>query len=520
MSQLIKFENIKQQFTEKPLYYDVNGQVSINDRVGLIGQNGSGKSTLLKILLRELKPDSGYISLEARSVGYVPQDAATSIDSYKYSCILDVSVQFNEGLIKQYVALKDAELKMQSDPDSYLKALNDYQNNGGFQYQTEVETLLKRAGFDEVEIHLQEFRNLSEGQKRLVFMISAIARNPELLVLDEPTNHVDNELKQKYIDLISAYKGGVLVVSHDRELLSKACNRIWEMEDGVLQKYKGNWDTYEREHRKRLEDAVRNYERQTKEVVRLEELKEEYQRKAKLYASKAWKAKISNVEHRIIKIEKSLPAVEPTREKEVIKGDLSYEGKYSQFPVVIDNLTISIGEKTLIKNLNLKLKYGEKVEIRGKNGSGKSTLLKSILEICDYADISGDIRVAPSVKIGYFNQKLQFANESISLFNYISKTFGVERTQTHGLMSKYLFDKSYVDTYLSELSGGEKNRVHLMSLIEGNYNLLILDEPTNHLDLYAMEALEEMLKKYNGAVLLVSHDRYFARNIADRVVEI
>jgi ATP-binding cassette subfamily F protein 3 len=520
MSTILKFIDVKQSFTENDLYYDVSGEIHTYQKIGLIGQNGTGKSTLLRILIDHLKPDSGQINRGYHTLGYVPQDAGNDIRNHRYTAILDVCMQFHPEIGAKYVELKKNEEGADDVKSTYIEALGEFQELAGYEYQQKVIVLLQIAGFDEVDIHLKEFSELSEGQKRLVYLISVIARSPEFLALDEPTNHVDHQLRQKYIEMIKNYSGTVLVVSHDRELLSDACTHIWELEDGLLQRYKGNWEEYVTEHFNRTEVAIRNYSQQEKELERLQKRLIETQRLAKLYSDPRFKKRINYLKRRIERVENAMAYVKPSHEKDVVRANLKYDGKQSQFPLKIENLEIYTNSNTIVEDFNIKIKSGEKVELRGGNGAGKSTIIKAILGKLSYAEAEGNIVITPTTKIGYFNQTLTFMDENESLFQYIQNLFHTDRTRTHGLMGKYMFDNSFIDTQLKDLSGGEKNRVHLMRLIEGDYNFLILDEPTNHLDLYAMQSLEEMLVNYNGTLLLISHDRYFAGSIVNRVVEV
>lgn len=509
----IKFHNIKKFYADNDLFIDVSGQVRHGDKIGLIGENGSGKTTLVKILIGEIPHNYGTVERNTDDIAYIPQEIITenrdkSIVDYAFG-VTSVS--------DQYFALRNAEKEIKSDMDTYLKELANFQEVGGYEVQKNLNLLLKKADLEE-DIWGKSFSSLSEGQKRLVYMVGVMAEDPEVLVLDEPTNHVDSELKQRYIKLIDDFVGAVITVTHDREVLSKACNRIWEIEDKVLQIYKGNWEFYEEEHERRLLNQIRTYSKNEKKLDQLYELKEVFQKKASMDAK--YKGTLSNIKKRIARIESAMPGIKPTMEKESLEAEISYEGKSSRFPLKVRGLTAMTDEELLFENLNLELMKGESVAVTGRNGCGKSTLMKIILDDCSYAKWEGEIMIPESVNIGYFNQKLTFEDERQTLYEYIAETLDVGPNKIYGAMDKYLFLKSQKDVELRGFSGGERNRLHLMRLIEGNCNLLLLDEPTNHLDLYAVEALEGMLKKYNGTVLLISHDNYFVQNTTDRAISI
>ncbi|WKZ30975.1 MAG: ABC-F family ATP-binding cassette domain-containing protein [Candidatus Dojkabacteria bacterium] len=511
---LIDFSQIKQRYNDRELYFDVAGKVFNAEKIGLIGINGSGKSTLMRILMRETKPDSGNLLTDYSNYGYVPQEIEGEI--------------LNQGLFQfcmsltnvasQYMFLLDHEVQKKFD-ENYVEALHLFDSVGGYEVMKKVTLLLDIVGFNE-GWYEHSVSALSEGQKRLLYMVGIMAQEPELLFLDEPTNHVDSELKQKYISLISKFPNCVLVISHDRELLSAACSKIWELEDKVLQVYNGNWEFYEEEHTRRLINQVTRYRKDQKEVDRLQELVDTYKRKASLYDSPKWKKKIRSVQIRMERIETEMPGIKPTLEKARIGGELKYEGKYSQFPLKINDLTLMTKERILFEHLNLDVRYGETVAITGKNGAGKSTLMKYVVGECDYVEAEGSVTVTPASVVGYFNQTLQFENENVYLGDYIEREFEAGISRIYGLLEKYLFEREQAKTLIANLSGGEKNRLHLMKFIEGNYNLLLLDEPTNHLDLYAIEALERLLLQFNGSIVLISHDAYFVDNVADRSVRI
>lgn len=516
--EILKFHTIKHSFGDKKLYYDVAGAINRQDKIGLIGQNGCGKTTLVKIFLGDIKPDQGEVVLASKNIGYVPQDFEIDKSS-PFQTVEAFAMSQHSRIANKYVELKKAEKGLPDGLNWYTKALGDFQEVGGYEALNDVHILLKKSGFSEADYE-RKVTDLSEGQKRLVYLIGILGGNPDFLILDEPTNHVDYELKDRYINLTAEVKVPVLVISHDREVLSRACNHIWELEEGVLQKYRGNWDVYAEEHGKRLINAVRSYEKQTDDLEREQARLKLYQQRARLTDSKIWATRISQTKRRIERIEKAMPEIAPKLEKDNLDATLKYEGKSSQFMLRVEDLNIWNNENFIVTDLDFVLKKGERMALTGGNGSGKSTVVKVILGECDYAEHSGEIRMSPSAQIGYFNQKLTFPDDSVTLYRHIEKTLHISRSSVYGIIEKYLFDKSQENTPLYKLSGGERNRLHLMKLIEGNYNLLILDEPTNHLDLYQIETLEQLVQEYNGTVLLISHDQYFRESVTDFEVSV
>ena len=315
------------------------------------------------------------------------------------------------------------------------------------------------------------------------------------------------------------------VISHDRSLLTNVCNRIWEIEDRQLFKYKGNWDVYKVEHHKLLLNRISQFQKNRKEKERLEDL---------LFRIKIGKANITkskskdlhSVRSRIARVESRMPDAQPGSGRKAVQAKISYDGQYSDFMLRVEDFTLMINGETKVENLNFHIEYGQKIAISAANGAGKSTFLKLVLHKAGlipeitYADYTGEMKISPSAQIGYFDQDLQLSDTNLSIGDYIRKKYNPPENHVYGLLRKYLFEKSQISTFVADLSGGEKNRLQLMDLIEGNYNFLILDEPTNHLDLHAVQALEEMLREYNGSILFVSHDAHFVDAVADEVVQL
>lgn len=511
--ELVRFQDLYHHINQRDLFFDLSGSIYTADKIGIIGQNGAGKTTFLKMILGEVKPYRGTIKVATKNIGYIPQILNETVLSNTYSLsIYDFCMNLNSKVSESYQQMSRYEKGFELNNNKYLHALGEFQEYGGYEYQNELNLLLSIAGFSK-ESYEQSFATLSEGQKRLVYIISMMALEKDLLIMDEPTNHVDSELKAKYIKLIQEYKGAILAVSHDRELLSAACNKIWEIEEKTLHTYNGNWELYKVERDLRLKTRIAKNKQDLKEKSRLEDLL----RRIKLGEADAGKngSKLRMVNKRLDRHEDQMARITPTEKKDFIKGTIKYSGKYSQFLLRLKDFNMSILGKKKISGLNIELKYGDKVALIGGNGVGKSSLLKILLNKCEYASYEGEIKIGDSAKIGYFSQTLELGNENLTLSQYLSKTYQLGANQIYGMLDKYLFEKEQYDQQIYELSGGEKNRLQLMNLIEGNYNFLFLDEPTNHLDIHAIEKLEELLQNFNGSILLISHDKYFVEAVTD-----
>jgi ATP-binding cassette, subfamily F, member 3 len=539
-TQLLKLQNISHQIEGKVLYININADIYSKDKIGLIGSNGAGKTTLIKILTDEIRANTGKVTNSLKSYAIVPQEI-TIADEFaprviEFCISNNMSTSLNQPdqdeYLRLFTTIDNFENGLTTDLEPYLDAIDEFNKIGGYELLNEIKVLLSKAGFSKEQTEMK-LNQLSEGQKRLAYLIKIMARNQELLILDEPTNHVDSELKQHYIKLINQYPGAVLTISHDRELLSSATTKIWEIEDKQLFTYNGNWDVYTKEHPKILLARTREYDSNSKEMARLLDLQK-----------RASESQAKQVATWIERAEKDLTVPKPKSSQKQLKTSIEYKGFNSEFIVRLKDFSVSINDKEIISNLSAQIKSGEKVAITGRNGSGKSTLLKMLMSVIveqtggnlqteidgqfiqkypsaiNYASYTGEVKVSPSTSLGYFDQKLQFGNENISLYEYIRETSKCDRSKIYSLLAKYLFEKSQIDVLLTNLSGGEKNRLQLMNIIEANNNLLLLDEPTNHLDLPNIESLEQMLINYNGTIIFISHDSYFVNKLADRIIEI
>ena len=356
--------------------------------------------------------------------------------------VYDYCFSLHQKFFGDYRVIANYSENDSSGLESYLAALGRFQEKGGYNFQAQIDKYLSIADFVD---HSQPFGQLSEGQKRLVYLISMLADQKELLILDEPTNHVDSDLKQRYIKLIKDYPGAVLVVTHDRELIAEACTTVWEIEDRALEVYNGSWDLYKSDHEIRLKSKAEAYRQTATEVERLEEL---------LSVTEGMGRK--PVKSRIAQEKAKLAHTQPGSTRKAVKAKMSYEGKYSKFMLRISDLDLTISGNPVLVGFNLEVMHGDKVALIGPNGSGKSSLLKTVLEKPEYIEFSGDITIGNSAKIGYFSQKLEFADEDQSLLEHIRSEFQCDKTKGYGLLLKYLYSKEQADQRISELSGGEK----------------------------------------------------------------
>ena len=464
---LLTAENIKKSYTEKPLITNVSLSIDAGDKIGLIGVNGTGKSTLLKIIAGAMEAEEGTI-IKSRELhmAYLPQNP-------KY----------------------DPNLTIEEQTARYLQEL------GGNIQQYECNTMLTKLGiFD----FYQKMGELSGGQRKRVAMAAVLASDSNLLVLDEPTNHLDSDMITWLENYLIHFKGAVLMITHDRYFLDRITNRIVEIENGKLYNYDGNYDYYLDTKAARMEMTLAT-ERKRQAIYRKE---------------LAWIRR--GAQARTTKAKGRIQRFRQLEENKLVIDDTKLElttasSRLGKKIIEMEGLTKSYGEQTFIRDFSYILLRDDRVGIIGENGCGKSTLLKIIMG--EVQPDSGTIEKGDTVKIGYFSQENQVLEEKERVIKFVSGIAENVKTSEGSfsasqMLERFLFPPHMHSVEVGRLSGGEKRRLYLLSILMQAQNILILDEPTNDLDIETLTILEDYLDDFAGAVMVVSHDRYFL----DRVV--
>ncbi len=461
---------ISKSYSEKPLLSDVSLYINEGDRIGIVGINGTGKSTFLKILAGEEAPDSGTVTkADSLRIGYLPQNPV-----FKEN--MTVLEQVFEGVSEEYKELQDHEAK----------------------------TILTKLGINDFD---KRVGLLSGGEKKRVSIASALIHPSDLLILDEPTNHIDNEMVGWLENYLSKYTGALLMVTHDRYFLDRIVNRIVELDRGALYSYDANYSRF-LELKAQREDMTAGTERKRQSFLRRE--LEWIQRGARGRGTKS--------KARIERYEAVMDIQAPTAVK---KLDLSsVTTRLGNKTVHLNHVSKSFGSRQLIRDFEYILLRDDRVGIIGKNGCGKSTLLKLICK--ELAPDSGTVDTGDTVKIGYFSQECEHMNTSVRVLDYIrgiaENIVTVDGVLTAAqMLERFLFPPDQLWTPIDRLSGGERRRLYLLSVIMQAPNILLLDEPTNDLDIMTLMILEDYLAGFNGAVVVVSHDRYFLDKVVDKV---
>lgn len=510
---LVRAEGLSRSFGHKEVIRSATLTIDPGDRIGLVGPNGSGKTTLIRMLMGELRPDSGEVVRKTDSIGYLPQFPEFPLNS-RVSEVIGTPYGRIASIKRRIAEIEDLMANSDNHPEidwtdigeEYSRLQENFSEEGGHKYASMTEEVLGEVGLDSSFMN-RKLKELSGGERGRVLLARVLvqARDVDLLFLDEPTNHLDVETMEWLEDYLHDLKNTILMISHDRYFLDRTCSKIMEIEKGKIRIYNGNYSDYliakETEFRVRTAEAEHNRierERQARVI-------EEQQRK--------WKYK-TTFKTRQKLLEKTDVKEAPMKEHGItVKLD---GGQRSGKNVIMaKDLMILREGRLVINDVNLDLDRGDILGVFGPNGSGKSTFLKTITGELPY---KGELWVAPKARTGYFSQTNEYLDNDLTPEEQLLEAVGKEnKALARGILAKFLLTGQDVERKISTLSGGEKARVSLALLIARKRNLLLLDEPTNHLDIRSRTAIESALSSYKGTIILVSHDRYLLDRLCNRM---
>ena len=505
---LLSTESLSKAYGEKKLFDKVAFGIDDSDKIGLIGINGTGKTSFLKVIAGIDEADAGnFIKSSNLKIEYLAQNPDFDFE-------ITVLEQVFEGssplmvLLREYENVSSSLEKNPSDTKLQMKLMElnaKMDLNEAWQIEREAKTVLMKLGIMEFDKKIGE---LSGGQRKRVAMAGALIRPCDLLILDEPTNHIDNETITYLEDYLSNRKGALLMVTHDRYFLDRVVNKIWELDEGKLYAYQGAYTKFLELKAQREADDKRIQEK-----------------KQSLYKSElAWMRK--GVEARRTK-QKARKDRFKILETEIDKSsdeklDISVAGKRLGKKIIeINDISKSFGDKVVLKNFTYTVLKGDRIGIVGNNGEGKSSLLNAIAKKLDLD--SGTIEIGETIKIGYYSQENIDMDTSLRVIEYIKnkaeyiETSDGTKITAAMMLEKFLFTGDMQWSFISKLSGGERRRLYLLSVLMEGPNVLLLDEPTNDLDIQTLAILEDYIDEFNGPVITVSHDRYFLDKIADKI---
>ncbi|HQN62871.1 MAG TPA: ABC-F family ATP-binding cassette domain-containing protein [Flexilinea sp.] len=511
---LISAQKLSKSFGAEDIFSEITLSIPRGAKIGLVGPNGSGKSTLLQILMGITPSDSGTVQRAKKiTIGYLPQNFEAEFEKSPYQECL--SVFSDLILMKSKLNQMEQDLANGNNVSellsSYGNLQNTFESRGGYVFETRIHQVLQGLGFSKSEEN-RPWYQLSGGQKTRAYLAKILLMNPDLLILDEPTNHLDINAIEWLESFLKEYKGGALIVSHDRYFLNQTVEVIWEL-DSSFEIYHGNYDAYLQQRQARYERQKAEFESQQEFIAKEEEyirrnIEGQNTRQAQGRRTRLERlleeSKITNpILHR--KIQTNLSS-------SIRSGDIVLRTKNLEIGYLDDH-------KKLISIPDVVLQRGECVAILGPNGVGKSTFIKTILN--EIPPLAGEVEMGANLKVGYFAQAHEKLNPKATLMDEISAAAPqMLPAEIRSYLARFLFTGDDVFKTTETLSGGERGRLALAILALQNANLLLLDEPMNHLDLEAQETLQALLKDFNGTILLVSHDRYLVDAIATQIWEV
>ena len=509
---LMNAAGLELSFGTHTVFGDVNFLIDERDHVGLVGVNGCGKTSLFKVLTGEYSPDAGTFGKSRLArIGYVEQYAVSGNRTVfdELLTVFDDLKEIDRRLNRLSELISDNEGDMDALIEEQHRLTEEYNERGGLTYRSRARSALLGLGFTEQQL-TQGISTLSGGQRSKVQLCKMLLSNANFLLLDEPTNHLDIASVEWLEDFLRSFRGAYIVISHDRYFLDRVTNRTFELENGKLTVYNGNYSHYIDKKAENREIAIRHFENTQREIKRIEGIVEQQRRWNREKNIRTAESKLKQIE----RLKKTLVAVDRLPE------DFSFS-----FPVRNESgndvlkgtdLSFAYGAKEIFHGVNIDIKKGERVFLLGPNGCGKTTLFKMLCS--RLGGTKGYVSLGSNVDIGYYDQTQESLHDAKNVLYEVWDEYPrMTETEVRSSLAAFLFKGDDVFKSIGNLSGGERARVAILKLMLSRCNLLLLDEPTNHLDIISREALEMALTCYEGTIFMVSHDRFFINRLADRI---
>jgi ATP-binding cassette subfamily F protein 3 len=510
---LIKARGVTKSFGPKEVLRSVDAEIDKGDRVGLVGPNGAGKSTLLKILIGELKPDLGEITAQTDKIQYLPQFQDLGEATVEDACI-DPWASATQARLEKLEALMASsadlpQLELSNIASEYSQLHDELTSRRTHEVEEKRRAALERVGMLNRSGD-DKISELSGGERTRVMLARVLmqADEADLIILDEPTSHLDIEAVESLEEYLCGFEGAVLVVSHDRYFMDQVVNHVWDLDEGKVSSYRGNYTEFV--GKKMLEIERKRIASQKNQTERERMLKIAEEQHIRLRFASTHKTRLKMVDR--------MEDIQAPQEQKKMSINVPTVAKSGKNFVTLKQLVVHRGNKKVLDGVDLDLTVGDKLGIFGPNGSGKTTLLKALVKEIPY---KGEFWVAPGAKVGYFAQGHDNLDEKLTPEEQMLVALGEEeKGKARNLLSRFQLCAEHVVTPIGKLSGGERARVSLALLISEKRNLLLLDEPTNYLDILSREAVEEALREYKGAMILVTHDRYLLDAVCNKVGEL
>ena len=504
---MLTVSQLSKSFSGRILFDDVSLQVNRGDRIGLVGPNGAGKSTLFSLILGEVSPDTGQITIEkSATIGFLPQETAAAKDE----TVLELALATTPELAEAQKVIKQHESGSGSDDASYHRALHIFDEHGGWQLEPKAKRVLAGLAFRESDFD-RPAQAMSGGWIMRAHLARLLVMEPDLLLLDEPTNHLDLESLQWFQEFLRIYPGAIVMISHDREFLNQLVGSIVEIANAKLVRYRGNWDNYVEQKAAREAQQLSAYKNQQKEIASLQLFADRFRAKA---------SKASQAQSKLKQIDRMEKIAAPTARGKTIKFHFPQPPRSGLRVITLKDVNHAYGDLVVYRSLNFHAERGQRTVLVGPNGAGKSTLLKLLGGVLPVQH--GTREPGHNVRVGYFSQnRIDVLNPKLTVLeSALDAPNPVSEQTARTVLGAFLFRGDDVFKSVAVLSGGEKSRLALVKLLLDPPNLLLMDEPTTHLDIGSIDALIGALKQYHGTLIFISHDVHFIRAIATSVLHI
>ncbi|HNP69326.1 MAG TPA: ABC-F family ATP-binding cassette domain-containing protein [Aequorivita sp.] len=513
---MISIDGLAVEFSGETLFSDVSFVVNENDKIALMGKNGAGKSTMMKIIAGVQKPTRGNVRAPKDAViAYLPQHLLTDDSCTVFEEASKAFKQIFEMRDEMDSLNKELETRTDYESDAYMNIITKVAELGEkyyaleeINYEAEVEKALRGLGFKRSDLH-RPTSEFSGGWRMRIELAKLLLQKPDLILLDEPTNHVDIESVIWLEDFLLNKAKAVIVISHDRKFIDNITNRTIEVTMGRIYDYKANYSHYLQLRADRRAHQIKAYEEQQKFIAETQQFIERF---------KGTYSKTNQVNSR----ERMLEKLQIIEIDEIDTSALALRFPPAQrsgdYPVLVEGMTKKYGDHVVFKDASMSIARGQKVSFVGRNGEGKSTMIKAIMGEIDF---EGTCALGHNAKVGYFAQnQAALLDKELTVFQTVDEVAkGEIRTQIKNILGRFMFSGDDIDKKVGLLSGGEKTRLAMVKLLLEPVNVLILDEPTNHLDLKSKDVLKEALLQFDGTLILVSHDRDFLQGLAEKVFE-
>jgi ATP-binding cassette, subfamily F, member 3 len=513
---MISVDNVAVAFSGNTLFSDVTFNINEKDRIGLMGKNGAGKSSLLKVIAGASQPSKGKISAPKDAViAYLPQHLLTTDDTTVFEEAGKAFAAANAMKVEIDELNHQLEIRTDYESDAYMDIITQvselsekYYSVEEVNYDAEIEKILLGLGFERKDF-TRPSSEFSGGWRMRLELAKILLQNPDLILLDEPTNHMDIESIQWLEEFLMTSAKAVIVISHDRAFVDNITNRTIEITKGRIYDYKVNYTHYLQLRKERMEQQQKQFNDQQKFIADTTEFIDRF---------KGTYSKTLQVQSRVKMLEKLELVEVDDMDTSAIRITFPPAPRSGNYPVIADHISKSYGAIEVFKDASITIERGQKVAFIGKNGEGKSTMVKAIMGQIDF---KGEMKVGHNAEIGYFAQnQASLLDEDLTIFETVDQiAVGDIRTKIKDLLGAFLFRGEDVNKKVRVLSGGEKTRLAMIKLLLTPVNLLILDEPTNHLDLRTKDILKEALNVFEGTIILISHDRDFLDGLAEKVFE-